>query len=522
MRTKLDRMKRFPFVLLVVLTVPPLGLSEPSGGNYLPLEVGNKWELHSPVTDKPIVFEVVGKADSAFRVRWDNPWIPAELQFVSSGDQVSMQAINMGEGVYTLPSPLVYFDFDAAENATWSNAVGKMTILSRHKTVSTTSKQYEHCIEIQITDEKGESNYWTFAPNVGFVQFGQGREAFVLSSFSRSRSSHPAHPTSFQSLLIGIDAIPSSVEGYSPEAIRKSLQTAVNAGMTYMHMAPKWNEMEPKPGLYNFEDPDSSVNRAEEHNLPLELGIRIIDTNQRSTPDTYKNWAWDDPRMAEKLNDLLQALGPRLKGRARWVAIGNEVNAYFDDRKAEIDQYARLLDRVIGTVRTSFPGALFTVNFTSDAVSRLQSDYKAITSKVDFISFTYYPLNADFAVKEVDQVKIDLQRMIDAAGDRKVLFQEIGCPSARSLKSSEEKQAKILEQVFHVLKENKDRVMAANILWMSDIPDSLVEQFGQYYQLPNSENFKAYLATLGLFDQQGKAKLAWRVFEREAHSLAPK
>ena len=110
--------------------------------------------------------------------------------------------------------------------------------------------------------------------------------------------------------------------------------------------------------------------------------------------------------------------------------------------------------------------------------------------------------------------------MIDAGGKHKVLFQEIGCPSATRLNSSEERQGHFLEQAFHVLKENKDRIIAANILWMSDLPDSLVDQFGKYYSLPGNENFKAYLATLGLFDKQGKPKLAWKVFEREAQALA--
>ena len=39
-------------------------------------------------------------------------------------------------------------------------------------------------------------------------------------------------------------------------------------------------------------------------------------------------------------------------------------------------------------------------------------------------------------------------------------------------------------------------------------------------QAPNSENFKAYLESLGLFDQRGRPKQAWRVFEREARALS--
>ena len=509
-------MNKLIFIFALILILSSVSHGEGSGVNYLPLEVGNKWELRSPVTEKPIVFEVTGRADAAYRVRWDNPWVPSELQFVVSGNQVFLQAIDMGQGVYTLPSPLLYFDFSTAENITWSNALGQMTILSRQRTISTPTKQFERCIEIRTTDEKGESNYWTFAPGVGFVQFGQGQQAFVLSAFTRSEKTTERQTSR---LLIGIDANPPAGESYA-EAVAKSVRRAVDAGVTYLHLAPKWDEMEPKPGKYSFEGLISDIGRTEPYHLPVELGVRIIDTNQRSMPDAYKSWNLDDPRLAEKLNDLLRALAPQLKGRAKWVTIGNEVNVYFDAHKKEIEPYTRLLDRVIGTVRGSFPGALFSVNFTGDAASRLHSDYEPIISRVDFVSFTYYPLNPDFTVKTQERVRTDLQKMIDAGGKHKVLFQEIGCPSATRLNSSEERQGHFLEQAFQILKENKDRIIAANILWMSDLPDSLVDQFGKYYSLPGNENFKAYLATLGLFDKQGKPKLAWKVFEGEAQALA--
>jgi hypothetical protein len=90
-----------------------------------------------------------------------------------------------------------------------------------------------------------------------------------------------------------------------------------------------------------------------------------------------------------------------------------------------------------------------------------------------------YPLDPDFTVKGLHQVNSDLQKMIDVAGDHKILFQEIGCPSATCLNSSEEKQARILEAAFQTLKKSPNRIMAANILWMSDIPETPVNQFGE-------------------------------------------
>ncbi len=329
-------------------------------------------------------------------------------------------------------------------------------------------------------------------------------------------------PAQTSPLFIGLDANPPATEQYGPDAVKRSEQKAVDAGKTYMHMAPKWNDLEPEPGKYNFEGLDFDVALAEKDGLPIELGIRIIDTNQRAMPDAYKNWAWDDPRLAEKLVALLKAMGPRLKGNAKWVTIGNEVNPYFGDHKNEISQYVSLIKRVLPTVHEQFPRSLFAINFTSAAVPQLQNDFAPLVSLVDFLSLTYYPLNSDFTVKETSQIRGDLEKAIEASGKRKVLFQEIGCPSAKTINSSEAKQAAVFDQVFQVLKEHRNRVIAANILWMSDLPDSVVQHFGEYYHLANSENFKAYLATMGLFDKAGKPKPAWTMFEKEARGIAGK
>jgi hypothetical protein len=320
--------------------------------------------------------------------------------------------------------------------------------------------------------------------------------------------------------FVGIDANPPANVEYTPDAVWKSARMVHNAGKTFMHLAPKWNELEPTPGRYNFEELDFDISVARHFGYPIELGIRIIDTNQRTMPDAYNDWPLDDPRIVQHLNALLEALGPRLKGMAKWVTIGNEVDAYFDNRRDEIPLYVNLIKQILPTVKKQFGNPQFTINMTPGAIPRVQSDYAPLLSLTDFLSMTYYPLNPDFSVKSVERVKSDLETIIALAGKRKMYFQEIGCPSATRLNSSEAKQAEIFKQAFSVLKAKRERVIGVNIIWLSDIPDTLVDHFTRYYQLPNSQNFRAYLATLGLFDKNGKAKAAWRVFEHEAKSIA--
>jgi hypothetical protein len=67
---------------------------------------------------------------------------------------------------------------------------------------------------------------------------------------------------------------------------------------------------------------------------------------------------------------------------------------------------------------------------------------------------------------------------------------------------------------FDQMRSSQPAVIGMTYLFMSDLPKALVESFGQYYNQPGSDKFKAFLATLGLFDGSGNPKPAWEVFER--------
>src|SRR5436190_1555322 len=66
------------------------------GGDYLPLAVGNRWELRSRTAPDPMVLEVTGRDGNAYVVRWVNPWIKATFRFFKEGDEVHMSGLDMG------------------------------------------------------------------------------------------------------------------------------------------------------------------------------------------------------------------------------------------------------------------------------------------------------------------------------------------------------------------------------------------------------------------------------------------
>ncbi len=487
--------------------------------SHWPMPPGARWEL-ALKDSAPMVFEVTRESGGFARVRWDNPWVKAEFGFRSRADAVELAELDMGQGVAPMPVGTVYFDFGRPIGTSWSNALGTISVAGRDLAVDAPAGRYRGCIEIRARDGKGVETFWTFAPGVGPVRFGRGAGAYLLSSYRQGGGAvgEPRRPVvgptppvvqaPGSKPWIGIDANPTPGEGYSTEAKRTRARMAREAGANLLYYAPKWKE-------FSSAEFDERIAAAAENGWPVALNLRIVDTHTRSMPAAVAELAFDDARMAAAVSDLIRDAAARAKGRVRWLTIGNEVNEYFKSRRGEVEAYARLLDRVAPVARKAFPNAKLSVNFSWFAMGSLGKEYAPLVSRCDFVSLTYYPLNADLTFRPPSVARGDIASMVRAAGGKKLFLQEVGYASSSRIRSSEAAQAEFLANAFAAFREQPD-VLAANFVWMSDLPDSVVNDLAKYYALPGNANFREYLGTLGYFDKSGRAKPAWEVFRREA------
>jgi hypothetical protein len=510
-----------------------LGFTTPVYGqqtSYLPLSKGRQWTLASGGTSMRL--SVVDQNGPTYRVKWDNPWVAAEFYYQPSGNQVLLTGLDMGNGVANFSASTVYFDFDAPQGHTWSNVLGKMTVAVRGAKVETPAGVFTNCIEIHARSDDGSDTYWTFAPGTGFVRFGRGGSAFLLTSVSGSTPASPpaqrragtaeartSPAIGSAPIVIGLESNPAAGEGYGEDAKRNSLRLTTDAGATVTFVHPKWDEVEPRAGQWEFGDVEQRIRLAVERNLPVILNLRVIDGNHRSIPSEYQGWRFDDARMAEKLRQVLRQLAPRTRARVRWVQIGNEVDHYFASRRGEIGPYAALIRNVIGEVRSLFPCAQFAINFSDKALPELNGAYGPLVDLSEFISYNYYPLNDNFTFRDPEGCRAEMNSLIAAAGGKPVFFQELGYSSSSVIGSSQARQRRFVEVVFEVLASNRGNVVGANFNWLSDLPQPVVNQLGSYYGMDRSRNFKEFIGTLGWSDQNGNRKEVWRVFEREAQKL---
>ncbi len=474
--------------------------------------------MRSPSSSKPIVLEVLmaktGAKERDIWLRFDNPWISRDLRLISRDGRIYLTAVTTNAQTASLPPDTLYWDTTAPEKRTWSNAIGQYQVVSRHKEVRAMGHDFEDCIEIQETNRQGNQLYWTFAPDVGFVQFGDGKNAFVLESATPGAAS----------IHVGLDANPFANEGYSSRSVEARFRQAHDAGVNLLYISPKWDEIETGREKYRLNDVEYQIGEAVQENIPAILHIRVIDTNQRAMPADLMGKPFDAEETGARLDRLLDAVLPRLEGRVKYFLVGNEIDAYFKQHPDEAPAFAKLVARAAAHIRNRVPDAQISVSTTFDGITTTDGigdagPLRPILDQTAFFALTYYPMSPDFVVRDPSTVDTDFRRILTAAGSKQIFLQEVGYPTSASNGSSEEKQAELFSRVLDRVAANPSRFIGVNFTFMSDFSDSLVKSFSAYYRMPGADRFGSFLKTLGMFDDQGRPKKAWAVFARKVKSL---
>jgi hypothetical protein len=503
-----------------------------SAADYLPLDVGKKWVLRNEHTAPTITLTVEGIENGVATVSFQNPWFDSKFLFRESGAQVLLDALEVKSQRMAMPAETVYFDFSAPEGKPWQNTIGSMQVVAIHKQLG----KYDECIQIQETNKQGHKNLWSFAKGIGFVQFGSGRDAFVLDESASNlvggslpekptgegaaseaaapiNSAAPAVvPAGWGNTRIALAHNPFANEPLTPFTVNSRFRQAVDAGVDYVYLSPKWEELEPSPGKYKFNDLDFQVGQAEKAGLPTILNIRVIDTGARPVPSDLKNKSFQDREMIDRLNALIDALSSHLKTRPAYLLIGNEINEYFDAHSNEVSGYAALFAAAKAHAQAKWDGVPTSTTITFGGLDKVSGQLLPITRQTDFFSLTYYPLKPDFTVRDPSQIPPDFERISRTAHGKKILFQEVGYPSSEKNDSSQDKQALAYSTFLDTLAGHKSEVIGASFLFMSDFSDSVTRDLATSYHLQNADRFGAFLQTLGLFDGNGNPKKSWAVF----------
>jgi hypothetical protein len=210
--------------------------------------------------------------------------------------------------------------------------------------------------------------------------------------------------------------------------------------------------------------------------------------------------------MMERFRRLLSDLQSGLAGKLRYLSIGNEVDVYLGSHPEELEPYRRFLADAVAHAHQLFPGVLVGVTSTYDGARRVVS----LQEPTDVVVLTYYPLGPRFVPRPPSTAAPDLAAMLEIAGDRPLVLQEVGYPSDPVLSSSEQRQAEFVTAILAAWKAAGSRVPMLNWFALGDFTAQLCDQLVGYYGLGGDRNFGAYLCSLGLRRVDGAPKPGWQ------------
>lgn len=298
---------------------------------------------------------------------------------------------------------------------------------------------------------------------------------------------------------------------------------AKDAGIQATSLSLSWADFETSANT--FEPETNWLKIANDYypaqNTQISLMLGFIDTNNLRLPHDLQNRDFDDPELINRFKafvDYVFLQIPNLELNS--LAINNEIDIYLGTDKLLWQQYQVFYQEIANYIHTTYPDIKLGSKITFDGLSsfaKLQA--KELNLYSDVIMLTYYPLNANFSVKEPSTVSKDFALFVELYPDKPIYILEAGYPSSSLLGSSEEKQAEFIKEVFIAWDANVEHIKLIDFTWLHDISPSSLIEYSNYYGI-NSSFFLAYLETLGLRTFDGEDKKAFKIFINEVKARA--
>jgi hypothetical protein len=248
------------------------------------------------------------------------------------------------------------------------------------------------------------------------------------------------------------------------------------------------------------------------------INLATIDTNNDRRPADLQGLAWDDARVAARLDSTVDTLIAVLKKPPQRglvaLALGNEVDAYFVTHTSERPAFERLLVHEYARIHAAMPGVPVGVSTISPMGSPNPAIGDSVQAYGDLVIYTYYPFQngTDFVHKPTTTLDPDFDTMSLRAGAKRWALQEVGYSSSSANGSSPAAQADFVRRFrARVARESRDHLLFASWFLYSDLSSAVVNQLTVYYG-GSSPGFVAYLGNLGLRDTLGVDKPGWTVW----------
>jgi hypothetical protein len=331
-------------------------------------------------------------------------------------------------------------------------------------------------------------------------------------------------------LLRGENRI-ATIQGFNPAnppATRDSMAArwneALKAGMSVCRLQIDWPELEPSANTFDQARFEQRLLEVKNQGLQPFLLVSAYDSEGPVVPEDLVGKDFDDPAFIQRFKNLMDWVIPLfVEYDGFLISISNEADNAFGDIPNLHNEILTFLREVKEHIHQINKNMAVTVTIAEGSLDENKPGITKILEACDVACFNFYGAKSQspplyFATQTENEIKSDIQRMLDISSEKNIVIQELGMYSGNiTLNSSQEIQRKFFEVFFTEMKD-EDRMKAAFNFQLVDWSPEVTETYAQSLEgegLPQEfiDQFSESLETIGLIAYDtGRSKKAWNEF----------
>lgn len=305
------------------------------------------------------------------------------------------------------------------------------------------------------------------------------------------------------------------------DSVAARWREALGAGLRIARLQIDWPELEPEEDRYDEAVLREPLEALAQQGQEVFLLISVYDSDGPVLPEYLAGEALDSERLQRRFEALMDWVVPMLSQHGGYaLAISNEPDNAFGERRRLARRVQTFARRSRAYIHQLDDSLAVTITLNHGNLAAHERDMRALMAELDIGCFNLYgsglfPMDQPYSPEETHA---HVDQLLDLAGERHVIIQELGMHDATELNSSEEIQQRFFETFFARM-QNETQIRAAYVFQLVDWSPETVDLLNQLYE-PNTpqdfiDDYGTVLQHLGLIRyEDGQRKAAWDTFVR--------
>lgn len=356
---------------------------------------------------------------------------------------------------------------------------------------------------------------------------------FILSGCAIGEESNHQSAPAGELPLLADGQFPGMIVGFNPShppettaSIEARRQEALQAGMSVGRLQIDWDELEPRMGEYDTGALEEPLKEYRRDDLQVFLLISVYDSEGPVLPEYLEGVSLDDPALIHRFQKLMDWVIPMLIDYGGYmISVANEADNSFGEIPGLHEDVLTFLKEARQYIHRIDDRMAVTVTIAEGNIGIGKPGISELIDESDAACFNFYGAKAIadfpyFVPQDESEIRRDIERMLEIAGSKQIVIQELGMWSGSNLLQSNEEIQRRFFEVFFEEMEARERIRAAYVFqlvdWSPEV-SGIYEEIFIAEGLPREfvNTFTESLETIGLLNyEDGKPRPAWDEFLR--------